>query len=125
MVTRCIVVSHIRVPLSGLAQASQPKILTRKPATVANNIQKLQTHSFTSAQAVKIYASHPTLAGCDWNSPLGIEKLEYLTLIFQLTTGQIASQNALLGASLEQKLGPRAEFLYRSRAVPSCILGVC
>ena len=94
-----------------------PMILGCKSATVANNIQKLQAHSFTSAQAVKIYASYPSLAGYDWRSPLGVEKLEYLMLILQLTTGQIASQYVLLGSSLEQKLGPRAEFLYRSRAV--------
>ena len=95
-----------------------PMFLCRKPATVANNIQKLQIHSFTSAQAVKMYAAHPALAGYDWSSRLNVEKLEYLTLILQLTTAQIASKPDLLWASLEQKLGPRGEFIYCSQAVP-------
>ena len=93
---------------------ASPQILTRKPATVANNIQKLQSHSFTSLQAVKIYAAHPALTGYDWTSPLNVEKLEYLMLILQLTTAQIASKPVILATSLEQKLGPRGEFIYRS-----------
>ena len=97
---------------------ASPKILTRKPATVANNIQKLQVHGFTSAQALKICTSIPAIAGCDWSSPLNVEKLQYLLLNFQLTTAQIASKPALLTYSLDQKLGPRGEFVYRSRAVP-------
>ena len=97
---------------------ASPQLLTRKPATVANNIQKLQTHSFTSDQAVKIYTSRPALAGYDWRSPVNVEKLDYLTLILQVTTAKLVSNSVLLTASLEQKLGPRAEFAYRSRAVP-------
>ena len=95
-----------------------PKLLCRKPATVANNIQKLQTHSFTSPQAMKIYTSRPTLAGYDWSSASNTEKLMYLTLILQLTTAEIASSPQLLTASLEQRSGPRVEFAYRSQAVP-------
>ena len=94
-----------------------PYMLSRLPATVATNIQKLQTHSFTSAQAVKAFTSLPALAGCDWSSPLNVEKLEYLMLIFQLMPAQIASKPVLLSSSLEQKLGPRSEFIYRSQVV--------
>ena len=97
---------------------ASPGTLGLLPATVANNIQKLQTHGFTSAQAVKIYTLQPTLSGYDWSSPSNVEKLEYLTLVLQLTTAQIASNPVLLGNSLEQRLGPRAEFAYRSQAVP-------
>ena len=96
---------------------ASPLFLGRKPVTVANNIQKLQRYSFTPAQALHIYASRPNLAGYDWNSPLNIEKLEFLFLILQLTTAHIASNPALLSSSLEQKLGPRGKLLYRSRAV--------
>ena len=95
-----------------------PRILSHKPATVANNMQKLQAHSFMPAQALNIYASKPALAGYDWSSPLNVEKLEYIMLILQLTTAQIASQPRLLDTSLEQRLGPRSEFICRSQAVP-------
>ena len=96
---------------------SFPRILSYPPATVANNIQKLQMHSFTHAQALKIYTALPAVAGYDWRSPLNVEKMEYLTLILQLTTAEIAAKPVLLGTSLEQKIGPRSEFIYRSQAV--------
>ena len=96
---------------------SVPRILNYQPATVANNIQKLQTHSFTSAQALDIYTSHPNLAGYDWSSPLNVEKLEYLMLVLQLSTNELASKPQLLSASLERNLGPRSEFMYTSKAI--------
>ena len=95
----------------------QPRMLARNPSTVASNMQKLQAHGFTSAQALKIYASTPALAGYDWSSPLNVEKLAYLMLILQLSPAEIASRPQLLGASLEHKLGPRIEIIYQSRAV--------
>ena len=102
----------------------QPRILTHQPSTVATNIQKLQAHNFTSAQALDIYASYPSLAGYDWNSPLNVEKLEYLTLILQLSRAELASRPQLLGASLAQKIGPRSEFVYRFRgSTPDTPLG--
>ena len=45
------------------AVSLDPRILTHQPSTVANNIQKLQAHNFSSAQALKIYAARPSLAG--------------------------------------------------------------
>ena len=94
-----------------------PLNLSQKPATLANNIQKLQAHGFTSAQALDIYASYPGLAGYDWSSVSNVEKLMYLMLVLQLTTAGIAANFTLLGTSLKHRLGPRVEFLYRSRAV--------
>ena len=107
------------------ALSSNPRILTYQPSTVATNIQKLQAHNFTSVQALDIYASYPSLAGYDWNSPLNVDKLEYLTLILQLSRARIASRPQLLGASLAHKTGPRTEFIYRSRAsTPDMPLGL-
>ena len=99
------------------ALCAHPRILTQQSSTVATNIQKLQAHNFTSAQVLDIYATCPSLAGYDWNSPLNVEKLEYLMLILQLTTSQVAAKPVLLTDSLQQRIGPRGDFLYRSQAV--------
>ena len=100
------------------ALCTSPNILTKQPSTVANNMQKLQAHNFTSAQALSIYASRPALAGYDWNSPLNVEKIMYLSLVLQISTTELVSMYRLLVASLGSATGPRSEFLYRSRAVP-------
>ena len=97
---------------------SNPTILTKNPSTVANNIQKLQAHNFTSTQALNIYASRPSLAGYDWSSPSNVEKLTYLFLVLQVSTSELVSMHALLGGSLEHVIGPRSEFMYRIRAIP-------
>ena len=99
------------------AVSAYPKILSYQPATLASNIQKLQAYNFTSAQALKIVASRPTLAGYDWSSPSNVQKLRYLMLFLQLTSAEIASRPTLLTASLERYIGPRIEFLYRSRDI--------
>ena len=57
----------------------------------------------------------PGIAGYDWKSPLNTEKLMYLMLFLQLTTTELASKPRLLGNSLEHKIGPRVEFIYRSQ----------
>ncbi|KAL3162643.1 hypothetical protein ABBQ38_008688 [Trebouxia sp. C0009 RCD-2024] len=94
---------------------THPKILTRHPSTILSNVLKLQTHGFTSAQALHIVASFPSVAGYDWNSPLNIEKLQYLQLFLQLSLEELASRPRLLAASFHLKLGPRSEFICRSR----------
>ena len=94
-----------------------PRILAHEPATVASNMQKLQAHNFTSAQALNVYASQPSLAGRDWNSSTNVEKLMYLMLILQLSTAEIASKPVLLSYSLDRRIGPRSEFIYRSKAI--------
>ena len=91
-------------------------LFSRKPATLAKNVQKLEAHSFTSAQALDIYASFPGVAGYEWNSPSNAEKVMYLMLFLQLTTVGIASKAQCLATSLEHKIGPRIEFIYRSQA---------
>ena len=96
---------------------ANPNVLIRKTATVANNIQKLHAHSFTSAQALDMYASFPSLAGFDWSSPSNIEKLAFFTCVLQLSKAELASKPQLLATSLENKLGPRSEFLYRSKGL--------
>ena len=94
-----------------------PRILTSPPSTLANNMQKLQAHNFSSAQALKMYPSRPNLAGYDWSSPSNVEKLMYLMLFLQLTPAEIAANPVLLTYSLESRIGPRCEFVYRSRAI--------
>ena len=94
-----------------------PMILTKHPSSVADNMQKLQAHSFTSAQASTVYAARPSLSGYDWSSPLNVEKLMYLMLVLQLTTAEIASRPVLLGTSFKGNIGPRTEFIYRSKVV--------
>ena len=41
----------------------------------------------------------------------------YLMLFLQLTTADLASKPVLLSVSLEHRVGPRCEFVYRSRAI--------
>ncbi|KAL3135117.1 hypothetical protein ABBQ32_008058 [Trebouxia sp. C0010 RCD-2024] len=95
----------------------QPRLLTHKPSTVANNIQKFQAHNFSLAQAMHIYASVPGIAGYDWDSAANREKLTYLKLILQLSSAELTSFCVLLGTSLERRLGPRSEFMYRCRDI--------
>lgn len=94
-----------------------PMILSYKPSTVVSNIQKLQTHNFSSPQALEICTSLPSLTGYDWSSLLNVEKLQYLTIVLQVSLGKLASKSRLLGSSLEYRIGPRSEFLYRSKAL--------
>ena len=94
-----------------------PRILNIHPSTLTNNMQKLQAHNFSSAQALKMCASRPNLAGYDWSSPSNVQKLMYLMLFLQLTPAEIAVNPALLTYSLESRIGPRCEFMYRSRAI--------
>ncbi|KAL3162626.1 hypothetical protein ABBQ38_15490 [Trebouxia sp. C0009 RCD-2024] len=95
----------------------QPRFLTQKPSTVANNIQKFQAHNFSLAQAMHIYTSVPGIAGYDWDSAANTEKLTYLKLILQLSSAELTSCCRMLGTSLERKVGPRSEFLYRCRDI--------
>lgn len=94
-----------------------PKILTRKPSTIANNVLKLQAHGFTSVQALHISASIPHLAAYDWSSPLNVERLQYLMLFLQLSADALASRPIVFTFSLQCRLGPRIEFSYRSRGI--------
>lgn len=94
-----------------------PSLLIRNPATVAKNIQKLRAHSFSSAQALEIYASFPALAGYNWSSPSNVEKLEFLTFVLQLSKVEIVAKPQLLSTSFEDRLGPRSQFIYHSKGV--------
>ena len=102
-----------------------PRVLTVKPSTLANNLQKLQAHSFTSVQAVNMCASYPVLAAHDWSSPLNVERLDYFRLVLQLSTAELSAKPRLFSASLERKIGPRSEFMYRSKLTsPDVPLGL-
>ena len=102
-----------------------PRILTQKPSTVANNIQKLQAHNFSPAQALDMCASYPSMVSYDWDSRRNVEKLTYLLRILQLSIEELVIKPRLLIASLERKIGPRSEFLYLSRIfTPDMPLGV-
>ncbi|KAL3162594.1 hypothetical protein ABBQ38_008642 [Trebouxia sp. C0009 RCD-2024] len=104
---------------------AHPKILTKKPSTVASNMQKLQAHSFSSAQAVHVYASSPSIAGYDWSSSANREKLMYLRHVLQLSQAEISSRPVLLSTSLAQKIGPRSEFIYAYQGIsPDTTLAV-
>ena len=94
-----------------------PRILSFKSSTLAKNIQKLREHSFSSVQALDVYASFPGLAGYDWSSPSNVEKLDFLTQVLQLSTAELASKPQLLGTSFEQRLGPRSQFIYLSKGI--------
>ncbi|KAL3162590.1 hypothetical protein ABBQ38_008639 [Trebouxia sp. C0009 RCD-2024] len=91
---------------------AHPRILTYKPSTVASNMQKLQAHSFSSTQALTVFASFPSMAGYDWSSSANKEKLTYLRHVLQLSQAELASRPWLLSTSLARKIGPRSEFLY-------------
>ncbi|KAL3162600.1 hypothetical protein ABBQ38_008648 [Trebouxia sp. C0009 RCD-2024] len=76
---------------------ANPMILTKKPSTVVSNMHKLQAHSFSSTQALNVFASSPAIAGYDWSSSANREKLMYLRSL---------SQTSLLNT-----LAPRWHFL--------------
>ena len=102
-----------------------PKVLTLKPSTLANNLQKLQAHSFTSIQAVNMCASFPVLAGHGWSSTSNVERLDYFRLVLQLSTAELSSSPRLFSASFRRKIGPRSEFTYRSDSItPDTPLGL-
>ena len=96
---------------------SNPCILSVKVSTLASNMQKLKAHNFSTAQALKICASKPNLICYNWSSPSNVEKLIYLMLFLQVTIGEIASNPVLLSVSLDGRIGPRNEFIYRSRGI--------
>ncbi|KAL3162610.1 hypothetical protein ABBQ38_008657 [Trebouxia sp. C0009 RCD-2024] len=96
---------------------ANPMILTKKPFTVVSNIQKLQAHSFSSAQALHVRASRPSIAGYDWSSTANKEKLTYLRHVLQLSQAELSSRPELLGASLARIIGPRSEFLYACKRI--------
>ncbi|KAL3135102.1 hypothetical protein ABBQ32_008046 [Trebouxia sp. C0010 RCD-2024] len=94
---------------------TRPLILMREPSTILSNALKLQTHGFTSAKALHVVASFPGVEGYDWNSPSNVDKIQYLKLFLQLSADELAARAQLLACSLERKLGPRCEFVYRSK----------
>ncbi|KAL3162569.1 hypothetical protein ABBQ38_008622 [Trebouxia sp. C0009 RCD-2024] len=96
---------------------AHPLILTLRPSTVASNIQKLQAHSFSSTQALHVFATRPSIAGYDWSSSANKEKLTYLRHVLQLSHVELTSSPPLLSTSLALKIGPRSEFLHACKGV--------
>ncbi|KAL3162606.1 hypothetical protein ABBQ38_008653 [Trebouxia sp. C0009 RCD-2024] len=96
---------------------ANPVILTQKPSTVASNMQKLQAHSFSSAQALHVFSSLPGIVGYDWSSSANREKLMYLRHVLQLSQAELSSRPKLLSTSLAIKIGPRSEFLYACKGI--------
>ena len=96
---------------------ADPRILTRQPSTLVNNIQKLQAHNFSPAQAFYIFASCPGVASFDWSSVSMVEKLMFLMLYLQISAAELATKPHLLRASVERKIGPRSEFIHRFKAI--------
>lgn len=93
------------------------QVLTSKPSTVANNIQKLQAQGFSSAQALQIFALRPSLTSYDWSSAANVQKVQFLKHVLQLSTAELTSSPGLLAISLASKIGARSEFVYRSKAI--------
>ncbi|KAL3162646.1 hypothetical protein ABBQ38_008691 [Trebouxia sp. C0009 RCD-2024] len=102
---------------------TRPLTLMREPSTILSNVLKLQAHGFTSAQALHVVASFPGVAGYDWNSPSNVDKLQYLKLFLQLSADELASRAQILASSLQCKLGPRCEFVYRSKGIDPDVPG--
>ncbi|KAL3146997.1 hypothetical protein ABBQ38_014964 [Trebouxia sp. C0009 RCD-2024] len=96
---------------------ANPLILVRKPSTVVSNIQKLQAHSFSSTQALHVFASLPGIAGYDWSSSANKQRLTYLGHVLQLSQAELTSRPPLLGTSLAGKIGPCSEFLYACKGI--------
>ncbi|KAL3162617.1 hypothetical protein ABBQ38_008664 [Trebouxia sp. C0009 RCD-2024] len=96
---------------------TNPVILTQNPSTVASNMQKLQAHSFSSTQAVNVFASSPSIAGYDWSSSANKEKLTYLRHVLQLSQAELTSRPVMLSTSLARRIGPRSEFLYACKGI--------
>ncbi|KAL3162615.1 hypothetical protein ABBQ38_008662 [Trebouxia sp. C0009 RCD-2024] len=94
-----------------------PMILTLRPSTVASNMQKLQAHSFSSIQAMNVFALCPVTTGYDWSSTANKEKLMYLRHVLQLSQAKLTSRPQLLCASLARIIGPRSEFLYACKGI--------
>lgn len=60
------------------------------------------------------------LLGYDWNSASNIKKRQYLMLVLQLSTAELASTPGLFAFSLES-----SEFIYHSKAItPDMPLGL-
>ena len=94
--------------------SQSPTILTVKPLTVANNIQKLQAHNVTCMQASNMCPLFPGMAGYDRNFSANVEKLENLTPVLQDTNAELVSRPLL---PLHRNNGPCSELIYYATAI--------